>query len=789
MPATPPLPVRLIALCLLLSAARVQGETVAEDAAAAGCQACDHAPLAATQGAELDWHPLAAGTSSRTHCTGRYRQPRVHFADAALAPERQPLRISAGQVTGRPGGLSRLGGGVHLRQGNRQVWSQDARLDQRSRQAHFRGDVRLREPDLLILGDNARLNLAQESARLEEVRFVIHDSQLRGQAKSLEKRGDGRLVIHQGGYTRCEPGNDAWVLEGERIVLRPDDGLGSVRHARLRVGGVPVLYAPYLFFPIDDRRMSGLLTPELTVTDRNGFDYLQPYYFNLAPWMDDTLSLRYLEKRGVQLENEFRYRHRRGSLRLGTAWLESDDQADRDRWLLALDHQGNPAPGWQSHIDFTRVSDSNYFEDLSTQLAINRNEHVQQQGRLDYHTRGLHAGLLLQDYQVVDEATQEAHAMLPRLEMASDGHTRAAGLPLRWRQRLEFTRFARDPEGFAGLARAEGDRWHWEGRLSAPFNWSWGFLRPAFNLSHSRYHLKGQPANIPGDAKRTQPRYSLDAGLFFERPLAWGDRHYRQTLEPRLKLIEAPFRDQGELPRFDTDRLTFSFDQLFRDDRFSGVDRQGDARRLSLALTTRVLDEQGREHLSLSAGQMLHFRNRRVRLDPEAPPLTDERSQWAAQAQWQPTNHWQVSGDGLWEQNLQRVNKFNLGLGYRRDSDRRFNAEYRFTRGALEQLNLSAIWPLSPRWSLMGRWLADMDGGEPLDRILGLEYESCCWRVRTLYRSWIDESSDARHNRGLFLQLTLKGLGTAGTQALGEGSASAEDFLRAITGFEERERP
>ncbi|HEY5717678.1 MAG TPA: LPS assembly protein LptD, partial [Motiliproteus sp.] len=329
--------------------------------------------------------------------------------------------------------------------------------------------------------------------------------------------------------------------------------------------------------------------------------------------------------------------------------------------------------------------------------------------------------------------------------------------------------------------------------ITAPFNWPWAFIRPATTFSFTQYRLDHQPSGNDDTPSRSQPQFSLDAGLFFERPVEVSAMAFTQTLEPRLLLVETPARDQSQLPNFDSGELTFNFSQLFRPDRFSGRDRIGDTRQATLGLTSRLLTPQGSERLTLSAGQIFYFEHRQVRLDADGEALTDDRSAFAAEADWQATPELRLGADLLMSEELSRNLARNLKLSYRSDLDHQFNASYRFTDDKLkpddklEQVDLSAIWPLSPQWSLLTRWLYDLDNSEPLDQILGLEYENCCWRIRALYRHWVNESADQRENNGVFLQFVLKGLGRVGAQAAGDDGSLARSFLKEISGFEERE--
>ncbi|WP_207063631.1 LPS-assembly protein LptD [Motiliproteus sp. SC1-56] len=732
--------------------------------------------------ADLDWYPNPGGVDPQTHCDGAYIQPAFDFEDATQAPSEQAIHVEAGQARTQDSTQTELAGGIYLRQGNNQLRSQSALLEHDQQRAQANGLVQFRAPGTLILGDSAQVDLEAKTTAMKNARFVFHPQHLRGSAARVVTRADGIVEISDGAYTRCEPGNDSWMIHGSKIVLDKEVGFGSARHATLRIGGVPVLYVPVIHFPIDDRRKSGFLNPSIAHTTENGLDVAAPYYFNLAPNYDDTLTPRVIARRGLMLENEFRYLGANGRYELSTAYLADDDLRGEDRWALGLDHSGRPAPGWSSRINYNKVSDNDYFDELDTDLNIARDTHLDQLAQLQYQGRSWQALARLQDYQTISSTAALPYRKVPELRLNGSPDS----LPLQWRYMAEFTEFDRDPSGFSGIARITGRRLHLETTLERPYSWPWAFFNPRLRLTHTRYQLDNQPAGNSENPDRTLPLASLDGGLFFERDLSFNNRSYIQTLEPRLFYLYVPFRDQSELPDFDSSELTFSYSQLFRDNRFSGLDRIGDTNQVTLGLTSRVLQADGAERIRASLGQIVYLEDRDVRLDPAADRLIDERSRLAAEALWNLSDNLRLSADGEWSQDLKENRERNFKLRYQSDIDHQLNLSYRYAEDTLDQADFSAIWPLNARWSLLARWLQDRQNDEALDQIAGLEYENCCWRVRTLYRRWIDDDED-RENRGLYLQFILKGLGTIGTRASGDQGPKAKYFLEEISGFQERE--
>ncbi len=752
------------------------------------------APLATTRAAApvttahpyayLDWYSFSGPVDPVSHCDGEYIEPLLQFPDAQLPTEDQPLRINANSSRTEGGNLTILEGDILLRKGNQQLRSQSGRLDHQRGFAELQGQVLFREPGTLILSDSAEFDRQQGQTRLYNAQYVIQPRHLRGSAARIVHLATGDTYIRDGVYTRCEPGNDSWTINSSDIVLYREEGYGVAKHATLRVAGVPVFYLPIISFPIDDRRKSGFLTPSLAHSEDNGLDIAAPYYFNLAPDYDATVIPRYISRRGLMLETELRYLHSSGEYDLSLAALPNDDRRQEDRWLFGIDHSGSPAPGWSSLIDFTSISDNDYFDELDTSLNISQETHLDQMARIAYNGDDWQASAKVQSYQTITTA-DKPYQKLPELRIS--GGQNVSDSDVRLEYSAGYTNFDRDSTDFSGIDAITGSRLHLDTSLSTEYVWPWAYVRPKLKLTHTSYQLSNQPSGDAENPNRTLPLLSIDSGVYFDRETEFAGKAYTHTLEPRLYYLYVPVEDQSTLPVFDASELTFSYSQLFRENRFSGSDRIGDTQQLTLGLTTRFLEDSGSELFHVSAGQIFYFKDRQVRLEASDPLLTDSTSNFAGETVWQVTEHLRLTADGEWDNHSFSNTKRNLKLSYRSDIDHLFNIGYRFTRDSLEQTDLSFMWPINNRWSVLGRWLQDIENSEALDQVLGLEYENCCWRIRTVYREWIDDDTDDRENSGVFLQFTLKGLGTVGTRAAGDAGPKAKNFLEDITGFKERE--
>ncbi len=711
----------------------------------------------------LDW---VQQTQRDQVCQGSYVEPqfKVHGDEAEANP---PVYLDAGSSKAELGGLTSLREGVNLRQGIRRLSSEEADIDQGNNSAHFRTDVVYREPGVLVTSDDAKISLSEHKATFKNAEFVLHQEHLRGQAEAIERHSNDTVDLKEGTYTFCPPGNEDWMLSADNIKLDQETGFGVARNATLKVGPVPIFYAPYLSFPIDDRRQSGFLYPKISYAQINGADISVPYYFNLAPNYDNTLTPRWIGERGAMLENEFRYLNERSRNRFALAYLPDDKLAGKDRWLTNVTHTGTPWTGWQSRIDYTSVSDDAYFDDLGTSLQVERESNLDRIGELRYYTDNWNVLARMHSYQTLVTGTQP-YRRLPQVQLNGDYDLNFTSLSYQ----AEYVFFDRDKKGLTGSDRITGNRVHFAPAFSKRFSNSWGYITPGVRLWTTQYELNNQLANADETPAYNVPIVSLDSGLIFERELQDG---ITQTLEPRLFMLYVPDEDQSDAPNFDTALLDFDYRSLFRYNRFSGRDRIGDAQQISLGLTSRYLENDGFERARFSIGQAYYMDDRDVVLSGN--PETSGQSNIAMEAVWNYNRHLRITVDNVLAYSDLDMQEANIRLNYKSDADRRFNFSYRFEENVRDQADLHFIWPLSTQWTALGRWQHNLEDREDLETVLGIEYESCCWKLQLTGRRWL--SSTDEYNNGIFLRFVLKGLGSL--------SSSKTGFLNDITGFEERD--
>ena len=799
---------------------------------------------------ELDWVPRDQLTAAQQaaiapYCSGDYIEPPRAGRDDNTPFDQLPVYASADSSSfEQRSQTGTLQGDVLLQQGRLQAQANQASFDQNNNLVRLEGDVRLRDQGVLVLGDRAQMQIDSGETRIEQVRYVVHDANARGSAEKLMRRDDAVIVMTDGSYTTCDPGRNTWALHSDDIELDQEKGWGEAKHVVLKVKDVPVFYTPYIYFPLDDRRHTGLLPPSLSNSTDNGTELVTPYYINIAPNYDATLYPRMMSKRGLQMEGEFRYMQPDHEGQLTASFLD-DREFDDNRWLYGWEHLGGLQSRWTTEVEYFDISDPFFFQDLNSSLDARSDTYVNQRGAVTYRGNGWQFQAAVHAYELATITAVTPYERLPQLRLDGGHWLGDSGLKLDYR--TEYAYFDRDfdrgflvgedgvhfdafgpiwtpDENLVGLQRATGHRVSLSPRLSYPMQNSWGYFTPAARVQSTYYDLDFDERQLRDVTGPTDPLYfdyagadtnpsstipvaSLDAGLYFDRDTSWFGRGLRQTLEPRAFYLYAPHRDQDDQPLFDTNENTFSYNALFRDDRFSGSDRVGDANQLALGVTSRALESNGVERARASFGQILYFDDQRVQLLETEGQRREENdnssSAYAAEFMYRVSNAWKLRGDVLWDPQENDNNAGSLLVNYQPEPRKVINAGYRFRNETntfnamtgmfnesenrrIDQSDMSFIWPLNPQWSMIGRWQHDFAGDRTLEAFGGLEYDSCCWKLRFINRYWVDYNefesvTRDEGNRGIFLQVVLKGLGSV------TGNRVDSLLDEGIPGYRERE--
>ncbi len=645
---------------------------------------------------------------------------------------------------------------------------------------NFSGSARYWDNSLFWEGDNGQVAFERNFGRLAEGRFQLRGQRGRGWADVIVQDNQKELTRLNGvTYTTCPGEVPAWRFQASSIKLDHDRNWGHAKHVRLRVKDVPVLYLPYISFPLTNERKTGFLPPTVGRNARSGMDIQLPFYWNIAPEYDATITPRLLSQRGLMLGGQFRYLLDDGFGEVNGEILPSDSESDDDvRWLADIQHfQYFHGRRGRVEVDYNQVSDTEYFEDFGNSLGVTSTRFLDRRVDVHYRTRAWFIRGRLQDFQTVDPSLVGGgpYARLPQVL------ARWRGIRL-WRGGPHFSAEA-ESVYFDRPDDTTGYRLDLRPALSLPLRRRGWQILPKLELRHTQYLLDNAPTSEDNPA-RTVPVATVDATLFLEREFSMAGTGFLQTLEPRVYYAYIPEVDQDEIPRFDSGRFDFTFRQMFRPDRFSGRDRIGDTNQMTLSLTSRILETgSGFERLRLAMGQVLYFKDRELQLN--GTPQTTDFSEFIGEVTANLTHQIQVSGTLQWDPELQRTEKGALRLRYRPANGALLNMDYRLRRSTqlvnqaadVEQTDVSFSWPITPQWSTFGRWNYSMVDSRTLEVVGGVEYNSCCWGVRAAARRFLS-TAGGRFDTGIFLQIELKGLA-------GFGRQTSTFLMRNIPGYEQ----
>ena len=713
-------------------------------------------------------------------CQGRFIEPVRDWDGADKTPLRAPLNVSADTIESI-GAKATMTGDVQLRKGDLSLDAGYAQYNRSNSTVMLRDNVVLRQPGILLRGQFAQIDTNKGFGELEQAEILSFDTGARGTAGRISRPSYSHFELEQASYTQCTPDNETWSLHADSIELDYDSGRGVARGTTIRVYDIPVFYSPYLNFPVDERRATGFLFPSFGIAD-SSLDISTPYYLNLAPNYDAIITPRFIEQRGEALETELRYLNKYSEWAVNTSYLANDKKDDIDRWLLGVSEEGYLNDSWGTEIDFTKVSDDEYFSDLGlANLAVKRSTHLNQQAAVNYNSDDWTGRIEVQRYQTI-AAVEDPYQKLPQLRL--NYQSPAKNFQLEPSMEFEYTQFDHRDKLRDGGTRVTGQRLFGTAGASLPMRWRWGFIEPAFKSRHVSYELEdANLASIDGSPSADSSLFSIDSGLYFERELTISDQNWTQTLEPRLFYRYSEYEDQSDQPDFDSSALTFTYQQLFRDTRFTGHDRLDDANQIAIGISSRFINnEAGREVLTTSIGQLHYFDDGRVQL-PGDLERKSSNSDLAGQVRILPSDNSWVSVDILYDARQGVLNQSNLSYHQRSDSGLLFNTGYTFRRegnnlGGLEndvkQGDISLSLPLNDQWKLFAKTQYDFEDDRPVENLIGAEYQNCCWLTRIVYQRALEPDDNngsnvsgvntgTQNNSAVLIEFQLKGLGGLGT--------------------------
>lgn len=725
-------------------------------------------------------------------------------------------------------------GNVHLREPNSLIIAQQGHFD-KSTHAQSLQDILYRTS---IYNNFSFMTQLPTNAELQVERKILQLSAW-GQAKSFSQNQPKIFEFEDASYTTCPPLSNTWRVKAKHIVLNKITGRGSATHARLYIKGIPVLYSPYLSFPIDHRRQTGFLAPSMGKLNGDSA-FGMPFYWNIAPNYDMTITPLYIKNRGLQLSDLFRYLtpHSQGQARLSV--LPNDRQFATFKQTAENTYGASPDAStqsslrclqdasttrgsfswqdttrhnmhWASNIDYNYVSDSNYLKDFKTNLNQITTNQLLQQAEGTYQDLYWNLTARIQGYQTLhpvgDIQYKNQYGRFPQIILNGNFPDEKTGIEYTVNNEFDHFDIRDDPISLLNNPTNPkkfpmGNRLNIQPGIAYPFNWPAFYFTPRVQFAATKYdvgHVENGDPKLPG---RGLPIFDINSGLSFDRTINWLGKCLRQTFEPQIYYTYVPYEDQSNIPLFDTTLNTLTYDQLFIYNRFSGLDRIGDANQISLGIATRLIDQaSGYEKVKAGLGQIYYFRDRRVSLcyGPDCPNQTEDpdnrrnRSPLSGTLTYRLNSAWNIKSDTIWNPFTRKVDNQNLALRYQPDEKRVINLGYMYVRNGdvfgltdnengLQQTDLSVGWPVNRDWSTVARWSQDWKQGHFQSLLYGLQYDSCCWAVRFIAgRTYVGISTNKtyQYNNEYFLQFSLKGLGN-----IGPGSDPSQLLNNSISGYQ-----
>ncbi|AMJ72113.1 LPS assembly protein LptD [Enterobacter cloacae] len=718
-----------------------------------------------------------------------------------------PVTITADSSKGTYPDNATFTGNVDINQGNSRLQADEVQLHQKQpegaaepvRTVDALGNVHYDDNQVILKGPKGWANLNTKDTNVWEGDYQMVGRQGRGKADLMKQRGENRYtILENGSFTSCLPGSNTWSVVGSEVIHDREEQVAEIWNARFKLGPVPVFYSPYLQLPVGDKRRSGFLIPNAKYSTSNYFEFYLPYYWNIAPNMDATITPHYIHKRGnIMWENEFRYLTQAGAGLMELDYLPSDKvfqdehptEGDKHRWLFYWQHAGVMDQVWRFNIDYTKVSDSSYFNDFSSKYGSSTDGYATQKFSVGYAVQNFDATVSTKQFQVFSDQSTPTYGAEPQLDV--NWYQNNVG-PFDTRVYAQAVHFVNTDSDMP-----EATRVHLEPTINLPWSNDWASLNTEAKLMATHYQQKNvdnyntaNNAHLEESVNRTLPQFKMDGKLIFERDMGLLADGYTQTLEPRMQYLYVPYRDQSNIQNYDSSLLQSDYSGLFRDRTYGGLDRIASANQLTTGVTTRVYDDASVERFNVSVGQIYYFTESRTGDDNIQWEKDNKTGSlvWAGDTYWRMTDRWGLRGGVQYDTRLDNIANSSAAIEYRRDEDRMIQLSYRYASpeyiqatlpksndqnsinywklpqysDGISQVGAVASWPIADRWSIVGAYYFDTNANKPADQMVGLQYNSCCYALRVGYErklnGWDSENNQGKYDNVIGFNVELRGL-------------------------------
>ena len=732
------------------------------------------------------------------------RSPQLQENIPAEVRPQLPVFVSGDSISGQPDVKAAIEGNAELRRGDAVIHADRLEYTVPEDLAKAQGRVRINRAGNTYDGSALELHVDAFEGFFSDARYRFLQTGAHGDATRVDFLDRDRAVVHNATYTTCQKDDSTtwepdWVLRARTIRLDNEEEVGTAEGAVLEFKGVPVLPVPHISFPLSDKRKSGLLPPTIGLDSRSGLEYIQPYYWNIAPNRDATLRGAIMSKRGIELGGEFRYLESDYRGLIDANIMPSDTLRDRMRWSYTAQHQGmfsTPLGGVGLNLNLNRVSDDNYWRDFGRAALPLRQRLLPSDMSLSWVSGEMSAQLRTLKWQTLQDVTAPIvppYDRMPQLQWRYTPTSLGGGFDAG--VELDTTRFE---AARALTGQPNADRSYAMAQISRPFLSPGGFITPRLQLHATQYRFDSPLANGAQSASRTLPTFSLDSGLVFERDTRFLGRAFMQTLEPRAFYTYTPYRDQHLLPVYDTAATDFNFATIYTENAFGGNDRLADNNLLTMGVTTRLLDPAtGAEAVRLGIAQRLRFSDQNVTL-PGGVPVSERLSDVLLGAGINWTPQWGFDSTVQYNPKTRRSIRSTVAARYSPGSYRTISAAYRLQRGTSEQIDVGWQWPLAAlwggentgangperakgqgagRWYTVGRLNYSLQDRKLVDTVVGFEYDSCCWIGRVVLERL--QSSVSSSNTRLLFQIEFVGF-----SRLSLGSSPLDTLKRNVPRYQ-----
>jgi LPS-assembly protein len=724
------------------------------------------------------------------HCTNP-NAPKSTFKSNKTLRNNAPIDVKSNYSEIFDNEISSYFGNVVIKHADQQLSSDNANYDSVAKTLDIHGDAYYSDDDLTVHTNAGTFDLDSDQAKLRDVLFIAPSAPLRGHASAVIRDSKTVSRYQDVAYTSCPTGSQDWVIHASELKIDKEEGEGIAKNAWLEFKGAPVFYSPYMSFPTDSNRKSGFLAPSFGSTQRSGINFGMPYYWNIAPNYDATFKPRYLTKRGILLAGDFRYLTESSLGQTNLELLPNDYlKQNQPRYFASVKNTTRFTDKVHANVDLNYVSDKNYFAELGSALSLPNFSYLKSQADVGYYGDMMNAVARIENYQSIDKyltGNKLPYRKLPEIDIHFKHEFNQLPVPVNVALNNEFVYFQHS-------SLLNGQRSNVKPSVSMPLQSESAYITPKASLQYTNYFLSDPLiSGYSSQISRTLPIFSTDSGMTFERNLNLGGKGFLNTIEPRLFYLYIPRADQKDIPIFDTSAYDIWFNTLFRENRFSGLDRIQDANQVTMAVSSRLIDEHtGKERAKFSLGNILYFQDREVQapfyiqkidangkptLETFTPPTeTGSFSNVIGELSAKINDHVAIDSGIQFDPYQNEISRGKAILHLTNQPNEIINVGYRYRKIAptiipnrendIIQSDMSFHYPVYDNWSAVGRWQYSLLYNSTQESFLGIEKENCCWRFRVIGRRYVNNlnvfsnGADVQgvSQTGIFFQVELKGL-------------------------------